>query len=94
MPKLLPVSAALLLSGCVVVPVAVPAEPRTCKADGLAAFAGRAANEVTGNEILRASGAARLRWVQPGMVVTMEYSAERVTAFIDANKRIERVVCG
>ena len=35
-----------------------------------------------------------LRWVPNGSVVTMEFSADRVTIYLDANNKIERVSCG
>jgi hypothetical protein len=43
---------------------------------------------------MRKSGAHVLRWVPNGSVVTMEFSADRVTIYLDANNKIERVSCG
>ena len=40
------------------------------------------------------ASARSLRWVAHGTAVTMEFNASRVTAYLDANGRIERVSCG
>ena len=45
-------------------------------------------------EILRAAGARTLQWVQPGMMVTMEYRADRVRVWLAPGNRIERAACG
>ena len=84
----------VLLAGCATTPAGSPAAPGICRDSGLAAFAGREANAETGAEILAASGARNLRWIQPGMMVTMEFSENRVNAHIGAGNRIERVSCG
>jgi hypothetical protein len=44
--------------------------------------------------MLRASGARTIRWVPKGGVVTMEYSAERITVSLDGSNRVERASCG
>ena len=56
-----------------------------------AAFAGRQATAEVGKEILRVSGARALRWVRPGMMVTMEFREDRVTVWLIASPNIERV---
>ena len=65
-----------------------------CKREGLDAFVGREPTSEAGSEILRKSGAKTLRWVTPGMRVTMEYRADRVTIWIGTDGKIERVNCG
>ena len=82
----------LVTGGCVPIPVAYTVT--SCRVDGFDALIGREANDATGKEILRVSGAKSLRWVQPGMAVTQEYNPERVTAWIGANNRISRLNCG
>jgi hypothetical protein len=77
-------------------------EPRTvgqtpgyvCKSAGLDAFAGREPTSEIGSEILARSGARTLRWVTPGMRVTMEFREDRVTVWIGTDGKIERVNCG
>ena len=65
-----------------------------CRADNLAQFAGRPASEELGAEMLRLSGARNLRWVAAGMMVTMEFSPDRLTVYLDAANRVERASCG
>ena len=87
---------ALALAACSTVP-AEGTEPSTaaaCKNEGLRAFVGRDATEATGSELLKQSGANALRWIPQGMMVTMEFRADRVTAYLDGNNKIERVSCG
>ncbi|HVM22960.1 MAG TPA: I78 family peptidase inhibitor [Sphingomicrobium sp.] len=88
----------LLAAACSTAPAGPPVHGespgRACRSDGLAAFAGRAATSETGAEILRVSNATLLRWVPHGMMVTMEYRADRVTVWLNAANRIDRVTCG
>jgi hypothetical protein len=58
------------------------------------AFIGRVASSEVGVELLRASGAKVIRWVQPGMMVTMDYREDRLTVHLDANNRITGASCG
>lgn len=66
----------------------------TCNGDKLSQFAGQPASAELGTRILAASGARIIRWVPKGSVVTMEYSAERVTVALDEANRVERASCG
>ena len=70
------------------------AEPFECRNTALDQFRGRPAAAELGPTILRASGAKVLRWVPHGSVVTMEYRSDRVTVWLDAQNRIDRVSCG
>ena len=86
---------ALALAAC----STVPAEGTenvggACKDEGLSSFVGQDATEATGSELLKQSGANALRWVPKGSMVTMEFRADRVTVYLDANNKIERVSCG
>ncbi len=65
-----------------------------CRSEGLDAFVGREPTSEVGSEIIAKSGAKVLRWLVPGQIVTMEFSAQRVNAYIGSNNRIERVTCG
>jgi hypothetical protein len=97
MHKLITV-AAVALGACSTAPAQPPAHGETpghqCQPTGLERFAGQSATAETGAEILRISDAAVLRWVQPGQMVTMEYRADRVTVWLAAGNRIDRVSCG
>jgi hypothetical protein len=88
-----------LLTACATAPAAEPGRPagqsgHVCRSEGLGVFAGREATDEVGAEILRVSGARHLRWVRPGMMVTMEFREDRVTVWLAAGNRVERVSCG
>jgi len=68
--------------------------PGTCRPAALDQFTGQPASQELGARILAASGARLIRWVPKGGVVTMEYSAERVTVLLDETNRVERASCG
>ena len=71
-----------------------PSAEGPCNADGAQGFVGQTASAETGAALLRATGARTLRWVAPGMAVTMDYRPDRLTVSYDAAYRIERVSCG
>ena len=88
---------ALTLAACSTVPAdGTGATPPAgvCKDEALSSFVGQDATEATGSELLKQSGANALRWVPKGTMITMEFRADRVTAYLDANNKIERVSCG
>ena len=88
--------AALALAGCATAPSAPPspAIAGRCHADGLGELVGRPADAALGAEAMRRSGSARLRWIRPGDMVTMDYSAQRLNVHLDAQGRVERFACG
>lgn len=77
-------------------PVATPIGDKgaICAADQLDRFKGRPASQALGAELLAASGAKTLRWVQPGMAVTMDFRPDRVTVELDAKQQVVRATCG
>ena len=85
--------AALALAGCATAAPA-PSLAGTCRADGLGDLVGRPADAALGAEAMRRSGATRLRWIRPGDMVTMDYSAVRLNVHLDARGRVERFACG
>ena len=80
----------------------VPAEPivhgatpgHTCQTEGTDRFIGQPGTSETGAAILKASNAAVLRWAPPGTMLTMDYSADRVTVSLGADYKITRIKCG
>jgi hypothetical protein len=68
--------------------------PGTCRPAALEQFTGQEASTDLGARILAASGARAIRWVPKGSVVTMEFSAERVTVLLNENNKVERASCG
>ena len=63
-------------------------------ADHLSRLVGRPATPELGAEAQRRSGAARLRFVRPGDVVTMEIDPQRLTIHLGADDRVDHFICG
>ena len=87
----------LALAGCAAAPPPPPpiAGPGgTCNADPGQAFVGQVVSEETGRAILAATGSRVLRWAAPDMMMTMEFSPERVTVHYGTDRRIGKVICG
>jgi hypothetical protein len=89
----------LLLGACAIQPA--PAEPPVmgqsnslCRSGDYSRFQGRVASAEVRGELQRASGAQVMRWVPPGMVVTMDYREDRMTVKLDAQNRIVSASCG
>lgn len=85
------------LSACSTAPAGSPpmGEPvAACRNDGLAPFVGQPATQELGSRMLAATGARDLRWVAHGMMVTMDFRADRLTVYLDAANRVERASCG
>jgi translation initiation factor IF-1 len=55
---------------------------------------GRQSSTEMGTEARNRSGAARMRWIRPGDVVTMDYREDRLNIHLDERGRIVRLVCG
>ncbi|HEU4704514.1 MAG TPA: I78 family peptidase inhibitor [Sphingomicrobium sp.] len=97
-------SAILMLASLVAACAAVPPQPDipvrgetpgySCRNQDLGRFTGREATAEAGAEMLRASGAGTIRWVQPGMMVTMDYREDRLTVRLDERNRILSANCG
>ena len=81
--------AAVLLSGCV---EALPAieEPEACGAPDLQGLVGQRESALAAMTL----PAERLRVIQPGMAVTMDYSPARLNVEVGTDGRIARVYCG
>lgn len=65
-----------------------------CDATAARALVGQPATRELGAEALRLTGAAMLRWINPGDVVTMDYRSDRLNIHLDARGRVERLACG
>jgi hypothetical protein len=68
-----------------------PAE--ACAPASLARYTGLPATDVTAGRMKRETGKTALRWVRPGMVVTMDYREDRLTVYVDAANKVERASC-
>lgn len=90
-----------LLAACAQEPPAVPEAPpppvfAPGECDGQAAqFAvGQPYSEALGMQARVRARAERMRTLQPGQVVTMEFDARRLTLDVDAEGRVVRARCG
>ena len=57
-------------------------------------YVGLRANDTVREEVARRSGAATLRWVEPGMAVTMDFRADRMTAELNEDGVVVSLRCG
>lgn len=91
-------AALLALTACASMgegPDAVPAHGAgNCRNDALSGFVGQKADAAIGARILAASGARTLRWGAPGMAMTMDFRADRVTVSYDEAMLIVSARCG
>jgi hypothetical protein len=79
-----------------------PAEPivhgatpgHICQTEGTDRFIGQPGTSESGAAILKASNAAVLRWAPPGAMLTMDYSAARVTVTLGPDNEITQIKCG
>lgn len=88
---------AVSLAACMVTP---PGQPGTgdpvgsCRNEGLDQFVGQPASQELGARMLRESGARTIRWVPKGGIITMEFSADRLTVMLDGSNGVEAARCG
>ena len=88
---------AIPLAACMVTPSGQPGtgEPvGSCHNKGLSQFVGQPASQDLGARMLRESGARIIRWVPKGGIITMEFSADRLTVSLDGSNRVETARCG
>ncbi len=87
--------APIALAACATAPAVHGETPgHECQADGTGQFIGQAGTSETGAAILTATHAAVLRWAPPGAMMTMDFSADRVTVTLDRNNKITKINCG
>lgn len=92
----------VMLAACSTAPAAAPAEPpihgetpgHTCTTDGTAQFIGQKRSDAVAESIKHVSNAAVLRWAPPGVMLTMDYRADRVTVWLDPSNTITQIKCG
>ena len=66
----------------------------TCVADGTDQFIGQTRSDEVGASIKNVSHAAVLRWAPPGIMLTMDYRADRITVWLDPANKITKLRCG
>jgi len=72
-----------------------PGTPVAHKCDNanIQQFVGKQRSTALEHEMLRISGAAFVRWAPAGTAITMEFRSDRLTVFLDASNRVERISC-
>ena len=70
-----------------------PATAAPCSRAMLDDFNREPATSEVGAALLRMNRKTALRWVQPGMMVTMDFREDRLTVYLDAANRVERASC-
>ena len=94
----------LLLAACATAPVAAPIPAPTpihgetpgheCTGNATDQFIGQSVSRSLGDAVLRATHAAILRWGPPGVMLTMDHRADRVTVWYGPDKKVAKVHCG
>jgi hypothetical protein len=65
-----------------------------CDAAKAQHLVGRPADNDLGFDAQRLTGAAVVRWMRPGDIVTMEYRADRLNIDLDERHRVRAIRCG
>ena len=90
-----------LTAACAAVPPAeeeVPVHGETpgyrCDAARAQHLIGRPADSNLGFEAQRLTGAAAVRWLRPGDIVTMDFRSDRLNIELDERHRVKALRCG
>ncbi|MBU4612292.1 hypothetical protein IMZ29_17605 [Achromobacter sp. GG226] len=67
---------------------------RMCNADPVMNIVGKPLNDRAANDAQQRAGAATLRVMRPGQVMTMEYNPRRLTVVMDEKSVVSSVRCG
>lgn len=73
---------------------APPPAQAKCSDQGLDKLIGKKRSEEVAREAKRLSGAKTLRWIEPDMMVTMDYREDRLNLHLGTDGRIGSVRCG
>jgi hypothetical protein len=85
----------LLLSACAMNgPPEHSGPARACNAGPVQQFVGRPGSAKVVASAKRSAGARTVRRITPGMMVTMDFRADRLNVYVDAQGRVERLSCG
>ena len=90
---------ALSLMGCASNPdYLLPGEqaplPTPCGMEKLGGFVGYKRSAPISEQVAKVSGAKSIRWIKPGMAVTMDYREDRLNARLDEKGVILSFNCG
>ena len=88
--------ASLLLAACATQAAPAAQDPvamHKCDSTNIQQFVGQERSAELEQKMLQVSGASLVRWAPFGTAVTMEFRADRLTAFLDESNRINRISC-
>ncbi len=85
---------ATLLGACATIGPAAPTDTGTCRNERLQQNVGKPATAELGAQVLATSRAKTLQWVAAGMMVTMDFRADRVRIYLDEQNLVQRLSCG
>ena len=83
-----------LLAGCASQPAAERPTTQRCDSTRLGHLVGQIPDAATLDKARTQAHAERVRVVEPGMAVTLEYDAQRLTLYTDEQGRIKLISCG
>ena len=75
-------------------PISLRDEGDECGVSLVQSFVGIRANATLREEITTRSGAQSIRWIEPGMAVTMDFRTDRLNAELDQDGVITAMRCG
>ncbi len=70
------------------------AQDGPCRNEPVAGFVGQKVTAELGTQMLKLSGATMLRWGGPGMAMTMDFRADRLTVSYDDQMLVTSARCG
>ncbi len=76
------------------IPVRGETPGKACTIERLSGYVGKRATTELGSAIIRDANAARLRWIRPNDVVTMDYRTDRINVKLDNAIVITGFSCG
>lgn len=75
-------------------PISLRDEGDECGSTLVQSYVGLRANDTVREEVTRRSGAASVRWVEPGSAVTLDFRPDRMTAELDVDGVVTSLRCG
>ena len=71
-----------------------PGPPTACGSHQLGSYIGKKRTDAISADVARISGAKSIRWISPGMAVTMDYREGRLNVKLDEKGVILSFTCG
>ncbi|MEQ1509354.1 MAG: I78 family peptidase inhibitor [Sphingopyxis sp.] len=75
-------------------PISLRDDGDECGSTLVQTYVGLRANQTVREEVTRRSGASVIRWIDPGMAVTEDFSPARLNAELDSDGVVTRIRCG